>query len=214
MNQLIIFDFDGVLVNTKYTTFNYYRKILPKYDIHLKEEDFKYKIGRKSIDFFKDVLGHKYNQNLVDKLIKMKRQEFIKNVPKYLEPLKGAFELLENCRKANIQMAIGSQNERELIEKALDIFSIRKYFKMTTSLQDIKNKKPHPEVFLLVAKTLNISPKKTVVIEDSPLGIEAAEIGGFKSIGITTSFLRNDLIKADLIIDSMTKLAPKLLINL
>ncbi len=213
MNRLIIFDFDGVLVNTEYTTFNFYRELLPSYDIFLKEADFKYKIGRKSIDFFKDVLGDKFNQALADELIAIKRDAFIKDVEKYLVPLEGAFALLEACKQAGLFMAIGSQNEKPLIQKAVDVFNIRKYFKVITSLQDIQHKKPNPEAFFLVTSSLDIPPRESVVIEDAPVGIKAAKNGGFKSIGITTSFSEKELQEANLIINSMTDLSPVLLRN-
>lgn len=212
-NKLIIFDFDGVLVNTEYTTFNFYKHLLPEYNIYLKEEDFKYKIGRKSVDFFKDVLGEKFNQKLVDELITIKRDAFIKDIKKYLIPLEGVFELLQQCDKTGLLMAVGSQNEEPLIQKAMDVFDMRKYFKVITSLQDIENKKPNPEVFLLVTNTLGIAPVDSVVIEDAPVGIQAAKKGGFKSIAITTSFARPDLADADLTIDSLTETNSDLLEN-
>src|SRR5258708_3844472 len=112
MNKLIIFDFDGVLVKTERTTFNFYKKLLPKYGFVLKETDFKYKAGRKSIDFFKDVLGDKFDQRLVDLFIEKKRKAFLKDVKRYLEPLPGVFKLLDNIEKKGIKMAIGSQNEK------------------------------------------------------------------------------------------------------
>ena len=71
MNKLIIFDFDGVLVYTEKSTFDFYRKLLPKYGIYLKASDFKYKIGRKSVDFFRDVLGDKFDEKLVEKMFEI-----------------------------------------------------------------------------------------------------------------------------------------------
>ena len=206
MNRFVIFDFDGVLVNTEYTTFSFYKDLLPKYNIHLKEEDFKHKAGRKSHDSFKFVLRDKYDEKIVDELVELKREAFIKDVKKYLKPLPGVFDLLESCKKAGLKMGIGSQNEKPLIQKALDVFGFRDYFEFTTALQDLSNKKPHPEVFLLVADTVGILPEESVVIEDAPIGIEAAIEGGFKSIGITTSFTKEDLNKADLVIDSLSEL--------
>lgn len=212
-NKLIIFDFDGVLVDTEYTTFDYYRKVLPSYGIYLKEEDFKYKIGRKSIDFFKDVLKDKFDLEFVESLTNQKREAFAQDVKKYLKPIEGAFELLEACKKKGLQMAIGSQNEKPVIQKALDEFNIRKYFQITTSLQDLKNKKPHPEAFLMVANYVRVLPSESVVIEDAPVGILAAKLGGFKSIGITSSFSKEELKGADLIINSMKQLNPELLLK-
>lgn len=211
MIKLVIFDFDGVLVDTELTTFNFYKELLPSYGIALKDSDFQFKIGRKSADFFRDVLKDKFNASFVEEITVIKRQAFQKNIKKYLKPVPGAFKLLADCQRAHLVMAIGSQNERELIEKAVDEFNIRNYFSFITSLQDIKNKKPDPEVYLLVSKNTRIEPKNAVVIEDAPIGIEAAYKGGFRSIAITTSFKREDFSKADLVIDSMTELSPRLL---
>lgn len=210
--KALIFDFDGVLVDTEYTTFCFYKELLPKYGFHLKEEDFKYKIGRKSIDFFKDVLKDKFDQKLVEKWIYLKRKAFKENIKKYLKPVPGAFEFLEKV-KNDFLLALASQNEKPLIEKAVDVFDIRKYFKVILSLQDIKHKKPHPELYLKAAKKLNVSPKESIVFEDTIEGIEAAKKGGFKVICLTTSFSKKDLKDADLVIDSFFEIDPKTLKN-
>lgn len=213
-NKLLIFDFDGVLVNTELTTFKFYQELLPKYNIYLKDEDLKYKIGRKSIDFFRDVLKDSFNDKLVDELITNKREAFLKDIKKYLTPLPHVFELLEALQNADFAMAIGSQNERPLIDKSLDTFGFGKYFQFTTSLQDISHKKPDPEVFLLVTNTLGFSPMESVIIEDSPHGIEAARVIDAQSVGITTSFTRKQLKAANLVIDSLSELTPEILRSL
>lgn len=216
-NQLIIFDFDGVIVDTEYTTFKFYQNLLPKYGIHLKESDFKYKIARKSIDFFKDVLPQdKFDQTFIQELITLKRQAFLNNIKKYLKPIPHAKQLLEACRKDHLKLAIGSQNERELLEKAVDVFDIRHYFELIISLQDIKNKKPDPEIFLLISQKLNVSPVKTVVIEDGKEGIQAAKAGGFKTIGYTNSFTKAELAQdhPNLIVESLEQLTSQVLRSL
>ena len=213
-NQLVIFDFDGVIVDTEYTTFCFYRDILPQWGIHLKESDFKYKIARKSIDFFKDVLPKdKFDEAFVQQLITLKRQAFLNNIKQYLKPIPYAQELLEACRQDHLRLAIGSQNERELLEKAVDVFDISHYFELIISLQDLKNKKPDPEIFLLISQKLNVPPSQTVVIEDGKEGIQAAKTGGFKAIGYTNSFTREELAQdhPDLIVESLKQLTPQLL---
>lgn len=200
--RAIIFDFDGVLVNTEYTTFCFYKEILPSYGFYLKEKDFKYKIGRKSIDFFKDVMKDKFNSQLADKLIDMKRKAFHKNVKRYLKPVPGGFEFLKKTKEKGFMTALASQNEKILIEKAVDAFSIRKYFNTILSIQDISHKKPHPELYIKAADRLGISPSEGIVFEDTIEGIMAAKRGNFKVVCITTSFSRKDLCKADLVIDS------------
>lgn len=216
-NQLVIFDFDGVIVDTEYTTFKFYQRILPKWGIHLKESDFKYKIARKSIDFFRDVLpSNKFDETFVKKIVTLKRRAFLKNTKKYLKIIPYFLELIDACKKDSLHLAIGSQNERELIEKAVDIFNIRHYFELIVSLQDIKNKKPDPEIFLLICQKLHIPSPQTVVIEDGKEGIQAAKTGGFKTIGYTNSFTREELAQdhPDLIVDSLKDLSPQILRSL
>ncbi|OGY16303.1 MAG: hypothetical protein A2784_02230 [Candidatus Chisholmbacteria bacterium RIFCSPHIGHO2_01_FULL_48_12] len=213
-NQLVIFDFDGVIVDTEYTTFKFYQKILPKWGIYLKESDFKYKIARKSIDFFRDVLPpSKFDETFVKKIITLKRQAFLKNIKKYLKIIPYSLELIDACKKKSIHLAIGSQNERELLEKVVDVFDIRHYFELIISLQDLKNKKPNPEIFLLISQKLNVPPSQAVVIEDGREGIQAAKAGGFKAIGYTNSFTKEELVQdhPDLIIESLKQLTPQIL---
>lgn len=216
-NQLVIFDFDGVIVDTEYTTFKFYKKILPKWGIHLKESDFKYKIARKSIDFFKDVLPRdKFDETFIQQLITLKRQAFLNNIKKYLKIIPYSIQLLQTCHKDKLRLALGSQNERELIDKVLDTFSLRHYFEMTVSLQDITHKKPDPEIFLFISKKLETPSSQSVVIEDGKEGIQAAKAGGFKAIGYTNSFTREELAQdhPDLIVESLKQLTPQVLRSL
>lgn len=208
---LVIFDFDGVIVETERTTFELYRELLPAYGIHLTEEDFSKKVGRKSIDFLREVMGETFADPLATSLIQKKRCMFLQDVPRYLKPLPGALSLLQACVDDAILMAIGSQNERELLERAVDVFGIRHYFRFIASLQDIRQKKPDPEIFCLVMERMGVRPSSTIVIEDSPQGIEAARSAGCTAIGITTAFPPEKLTRAHHIVHSMEELSPVIL---
>lgn len=203
----VIFDFDGVLVLTEKSTFKFYQKLLPKYGFNLKDEDFNLKAGRKSLDFFKDVMRDKFDESIVNEWVNIKRKAFISNPRKYVELAAGAENLLKNLLKSNYRLAIGSQNEKEMIEATLDEFKISKYFKSVFSLQDIKKKKPDPEVFLLASKSLNLQPKECLIIEDSPHGIEGAKSGGFKSLALTTSFDKTNFSKADYVFSNLLQIS-------
>lgn len=185
--KLIIFDFDGVLVDTERTTFDFYRQILPAYGVELQESDFPKKVGRKSVDFLRDVLGNVVPEEQIQSLIQEKRRAFLTDIPRYLTPIPDSFAFLERCSRAGIQMAIGSQNERELLERAVDVFDLRKHFRLIVSLQDIKKKKPDPEIFLLITEKLGVDPTATLVIEDAVHGVEAARRAGCCTIALTTA---------------------------
>jgi HAD superfamily hydrolase (TIGR01509 family) len=211
MNKLIIFDFDGVLVDTEYATFLYYKDVMPQYGFTLKEEDFKYKTGRKSIDFFKSVMGDRFDEKLADRLTQQKRRDFLKNITNYVTPIRGAFDLVKACKAEGLTLAVGSQNERPMLDAVLDTFQLKPYFVLIRSLQDLTNKKPHPEIFLGIAQQLQISPKEAVVIEDSADGVEAAKNGGFKVVGIATS---DKNLNVDLLVNTPAELTAEQLKNL
>lgn len=205
--QLIIFDFDGVLVDTERTTFDFYRQILPEYGVELQESDFSKKVGRKSVDFLRDVLGTVVTEEQMQSLIQQKRRAFLEDIPRYLTLIPNSFAFLERCSHAGIPMAIGSQNERELLERAVDAFDLRKYFRLIVSLQDIRRKKPDPEIFLLIIKELGANPSATLVIEDSVHGVEAARRAGCHVVAITTASPAEAFPHAHSIVGSLADVA-------
>ena len=206
MKEGIIFDFDGVLVHTERSTFEFYKELLPKYGFFLKDEDFKYKAGRKSVDFFRDVLGEKFDADFVSDITNQKRRAFSDDVRRYVTLIDGARETLAFCKDLGLRIGLGSQNERFFIDKVLEEFELTVFFDTTVSLQDVANKKPNPEIFLKAAKALNVSPKNSIVVEDAPEGLEAAKIGGFYAVGITTSHPKEVLHDADVILASVQEL--------
>ena len=71
---------------------------------------------------------------------------------------------------------------------------------------EVKNKKPHPELFLLAAERMGIRPANCVVIEDAPNGIQAAKAAGAKCIAVTNTTSAADLAEADLVCHSLEQI--------
>ena len=85
-------------------------------------------------------------------------------------------------------------------------------FDVIVTFEDCEKRKPHPESYLITAKKLNLNPDDCIVIEDSPVGIESAKKAGMKCIAVLNKYTKKqDLSKADIIIDSPNKLNIKLL---
>ncbi len=94
----------------------------------------------------------------------------------------GALEVIDFARKNGIKIAIGSSSKNtKFILKKIGLIDA---FEIIVDGNDIKNSKPDPEVFLLAAKRLRLTPKECIVIEDAVSGIEAAVRGGFDAVGI------------------------------
>lgn len=208
MRRLIIFDFDGVLVETERATFAWYREALRPYGFELRDEDFALKSGQKSIDFFRAVLGDRFDQVPVDALIAGKRAAFLADIRRYVKPVPGVDALLAGCLAAGCTLAIGSQNERELLEAAVQTFGWGSTFAIVTSLQDLTHKKPHPQVFQIVLERTGIPASEAVVLEDSPHGVEAALAAGCEAVAVTTSFPAEAFQGVGLVVPSLASVTP------
>jgi beta-phosphoglucomutase-like phosphatase (HAD superfamily) len=92
--------------------------------------------------------------------------------------------------------------------------NIKKFFDVIITVEDVEQGKPEPDVFLLASKTLNISPKRCIVIEDAPVGIEAAKTAGMLCIALTTTHKKEELDPAHLIVKNLNHISVKDIIEL
>ncbi|OGY78950.1 MAG: hypothetical protein A3B74_03605 [Candidatus Kerfeldbacteria bacterium RIFCSPHIGHO2_02_FULL_42_14] len=201
MIQGILLDLDGVLIKTELETFRFYQNYLKEhYKIILKDSDFKYKFGRKSKDFFLDVLTpeqHKIVQP--EKLTELKRELFNTQIEKFVSKVDGVHKLLSWLVEHNMRLALCSQNEKRMIDTVIVWLRIRKFFEIFLSLQDIHHKKPHPEIYLLASKRLGLRPDECIIIEDSKDGIEAAKNAQMICIGLAHEYTPEGYLqKADI----------------
>jgi len=195
MLKAIIFDLDGVLVETEYQTFEFYRQYLKQFGIHLKDADFEKKFGKKSIDFFNSVLTKDQQKTInIPFLIEHKRKEFYKKISKFVKKVDGSNEVISELNK-NFRLVVASQNEKIMIERILTWTKLKNYFDLVLSLQDIENKKPNPEIYNLALKRLKIKPKEALVIEDSEDGLRAAKAAKIPVVIIKHGFTKPKTVK-------------------
>jgi len=112
----------------------------------------------------------------------------------------GFLELIEKLKTKNHKIALASSSLNEWIEIALERFSLKPFFDVVVSAEDINAPgKPAPDIYLHTAKKLEVDPKDCVVIEDSKHGVAAAKAAGMTVIGFRNGFNeKQDLSKADI----------------
>lgn len=208
----VIFDLDGVIIETEPQTFGFFRQYLIRHDIYLKDDDLFKKIGRKSIDFFYDVLStEEFKKIDVQYLIDLKRQKFNQDLKKFTRKIPYAEEVIYKLKERGMRLALASQNEKEMIDNVLGWMGLSKHFDVVLSLRDIHNKKPHPEIYQKAVTQLLLQPKETAVVEDSWTGVAAAKAAGLYCIAIRHPYTPPEQIKdADAVITSLEEL-PALL---
>ncbi len=204
----VIFDMDGVLVDSaKYilTSFNH---ILNRHDVHIKDGELKDYLGL-SIIGITNIWKERYNLDLdpqvfVDEANAI-QLELMKTSLKVDPNLLGFLKVLSSN---GVPMGVGTSSYTDRAKTILNILKIRHYFSAISTAEEIKEHKPNPHIFLDVAKKLKINPQNCVVIEDAKVGIEAAKKGGMKSIGYLDSYTtREQLDGADLIVESFSELS-------
>jgi HAD superfamily hydrolase (TIGR01509 family) len=120
--------------------------------------------------------------------------------------LPGVRTWLERLRAAGIPCVIGSSTHRENIQLSLGMIGLAEFFADAVTSEDVKQGKPHPDVFLKAAAKAGADPKRSVVFEDALVGIAAARAGGMKVVGVATTHPAGELAEADVVVHRLDEL--------
>jgi len=217
MNMIkgVIFDMDGVLTDNKEQDFTAWKRLFADFNIDLTFEGYKSFTGMKGDAIVLKYIKPEAGEEEAIMLTYRKEEYFIEEIKKNkIEPTKGIERLLNELKKNNIKMGIGTAAMEFKAIAILEELGIKDFFEILVSAEKVKKGKPDPETYLKVAEYLNLKPEECVVIEDAPNGIEAAKNGGIKCIAITTTHEESELKQADKIIHSFDELNVNELIHL
>lgn len=214
MLKLLIFDFDGVIVDTEPLHFESFRRVLEIQGFTLKENDYYEKyLALDDRSFFlisfKDG-GKILNEEELSNLLNIKSKMFIDLISRVeVNTMPGVKELIDSVF-GEYPLSIGSGALRNEIDLILNKCGLIDRFDVVVSSDDVKKCKPDPEVYLHVLsqfnKTHGIKADECVVIEDSVDGIRAGKNAGMKVIAVSNSNPADKLTYADLVIDSLSNI--------
>jgi len=204
----IIFDFDGVLVDSEHYWHviedKTYEKIAPRWT----PQDHHRIVGMNFIDIHQ-LLTQKYDLRLSwDEFLSV-ATAIAKKVYEQCTLTNGAQEFIESVQKQGIKIAIASSSRKEWICETLKRLGIAGYFSIITGSEDLKpgEGKPKPTIYLHAAERLKVEPQACIVIEDAKNGVLAAKAAGMYCIGFRNGVNDDqDLSKADRIIHSFKEL--------
>lgn len=212
---LVIFDMDGVLADTGPIHFESWVKMANECaGLEFSREFFEETFGQQSIPITRKLVGPEFDQSLVEKWANLKEQYYRDLVKDKLEPLPGAVELIKSLKKHDFKLAVGSSGPLENVELLLTSLNIKQFFDVIITAEDVKNGKPAPDVFLIAANRLHIKPEDCIVIEDAPVGIEAAKRANMSSIALTTTHAKEELNNANLIVKDLSYIKLEHIIKL
>lgn len=206
MIQAVIFDMDGLLVDSEPLWHRVNDKVYKKLGIELTDEHHMMMVGQRTKENVAYLYGrHPWKGPTPDEVSSLITEEVIRLIKEQGTMMPGVHHALAICKKAGLPVAIASSSELAVIDAVVDTLEIREHFKHIYSAQFEEYGKPHPGVFLKVAKHFKVSPRNCLVFEDSPAGVLAAKAARMVCVAVPDGAPRNNpfLQTADAIIGSL-----------
>jgi len=203
-HQGVIWDMDGVLVDTAEFHFQAWSQALSEHGIPFTRELFTATFGMNNASILQSL---RVSPTLRVSVSDRKEQLFRQAVRGRVQPLPGVLAWLERLEAAGVQQAIASSAPPANIDALVDELGLRDYFDAIASGSDLPGK-PDPTLFLEAALLIGVPPERCVVVEDAIAGVKAARRAGMKCIAVTTTNPAHALNEADVIVERLDVLPP------
>lgn len=214
--KAVIFDMDGVLIDSEPAYLEMNRKMFAEYGIEMDDEDYKALVGLPSVPMW-TMLKKKYSlKNEVSEFLKIEKKRMLEILDSDIisGPVEGVTELLTVLKEKKAMLSVASSSARENIDFILSKLKLTGFFDSVISGEEVRNGKPSPDIFLKVSGKLNVSPDKCYVIEDSANGIRAAGSAGMHCIGFSNNETNTqDLSGSEIILKNFNRKNIEVLID-
>ncbi len=202
----VIWDMDGVLVDTGEFHFQAWAQVLSERDLPFSREFFQSTFGMNNTGVLTTLFGETPAPELVAEISDRKEWLFRQIAGDRAQALPGAREWLQKLKAAGVRQAIASSAPPENIDVLVDGLDLRRYFDAIVSGFSMQGK-PDPGVFLKAAREIGVPPERCVVVEDAVAGVEAARRAGMRCVAVTTTNPASALGDADLVVGGLDELA-------
>jgi HAD superfamily hydrolase (TIGR01509 family) len=206
MIKAVLFDMDGLMVESEMLHYQAYKEVLSQFGVTLTLEDYFAAWGSD-----KDMcirFAEKFRTPIsFEQLLEQKNTLFREVYIYKVTPQKGLLDLLRTLKENHYLLAVCSSSQMYEIEIVLKAVGARDFFDQIVSAESVENGKPAPDCYLLTAKKLGVDPADCLVLEDAPKGVAAAKAAHMRcfaipSIGLETA----DFTKADKIFKTLNEI--------
>ena len=200
----VLFDMDGVLVDSEEFICKAAIMMFKELGIRASSDDFRPYVGMGENKYLGEV-AQKYGLKVEIEKIKERTYKIYEKIVKgHLYPLPGAHEFIAKCRNKGLSLALATSADRIKMEVNLKEIGLSEMtFNSIITGLDIVKKKPFPEIYLKAAESLGLNSADCLVVEDAVSGIKAGKEAGCRCLAVTTSFEAVALKGADWICDSL-----------
>ena len=215
MIDTVIFDFDGVILDTETPLFYTWQEVFHEHNAELDRSLFQELIGggEVKVDIYKK-LEEITRQTLDKDAIRGKQRQRYLDCIRSQPLLPGVLDHIEEANQLGIKLGVASSSSHDWVERHLAERGLLHLFQCVITRDDVKNVKPDPELYLAAMENLNTAPKRAVAIEDSLNGLTAAKRAGIMCV-IVPNPMTNDmpLDEADLRLNSLSEMRLKTMLS-
>lgn len=183
MIKAVIFDMDGLMIDSEVVTYRCYQEVMAKMNETISLEFYKTLLGKSPAHGkkrFEEDYGTEFPFDQVIKDVHIRMNEIFETEGVPLK--KGLIELLSYLKDNNYKTIVATSSHRERVDRILKQANITQYFDDVICGNEVKNGKPAPDIFLAACSKLGVQNDEAVVLEDSEAGIQAAYSGDIKVI--------------------------------
>jgi HAD superfamily hydrolase (TIGR01509 family) len=196
----VLFDMDGVLTDSEPLINAAAVAMFQEQGLAVQPQDFLPFVGAGEDRYIGGVAEkHKFPLDL--SAAKRRTYElYLERVPLQLEAFPGAQELVWKCRQAGLRVVVASSADRiKIAANLLKIGLPIETWSAAVTGEDVKARKPAPDIFLTAARKLGVAPNQCVVVEDAVNGVQAAKAAGMRCVAVAQTFPADQLQAADLV---------------
>ncbi|HVA97182.1 MAG TPA: HAD family phosphatase [Candidatus Acidoferrales bacterium] len=215
MIQAVIFDMDGLIVDTEILESRALEQIVKEFGKkpQLNDNGLIHQIGGAGKTYYTNLIS-KYQLPLDPDTLKAKKRIIFEQLVKNggLKPFDGFFELLDIIKKSKLKLALASNRYIGHIHLILDELRVKEYFDVIVGPSEMRKHKPHPDIYLHTAKQLGVEPENCLALEDTHTGILSAHTAGMKIIAVPNEYTKeHDFSHADMVVKSLKSVTIELI---
>ena len=202
-----VFNLDGTVIDSEWAWGQSLKNVLRSLGVNEKR---KYpQVGGIGVSANWKILKEKYGLKgiSIEGLTSKTFGEFIKLIPQ-IKLMRGLERFVHGLKKKKIKLALATSTDRHIVEKVFEALPIKKHFRVISTGEEVGNRKPAPDLFLLAAYKLKTDPSKCLVFEDAESGVVAARAAGMKVIAIARDKEYAKLLKdADMVVKNFEEIS-------
>lgn len=207
--KAIVFDFDGLMVDTEQPIFDAYRDIFVEHGVELPLRAWESIIGSTGHrDRIFEVLEEMIGRSVDRETLRERAREKHHAVADRLPAVAGLVKQIESAQAFGLGLGIASSSSLEWVAGHLGRLGLSHHFGTVCARDDVEHVKPHPELYLLAVDRLGVEPHEAVALEDSPNGVTSAKAAGLFCVAIPTPLTSQmELGHADMQVASLMELS-------